>query len=87
MQLPFFELNRKLYDFLSFTPKKTTNNFIFLKKKFFSDLAIIVVFAIFGPVLRPVLGIENFFFIKFYLVLQFFGVNFTGNYHVVGIIS
>ena len=31
-----------------------------------------VVFAILGPDLRPVLGIENFFSIKFNLVLQFF---------------
>ena len=45
-----------------------------------------VVFAILGPDLRPLLGIENFFFIKFNLVLQFFGVKFTGNYYVVKII-
>ena len=46
-----------------------------------------VVFAILGPDLRPLSGIDNFFFIKFILVLQFFGVTFTGNYYVVGIIS
>ena len=46
-----------------------------------------VVFAILGPDLRPLLGIENFFFIKFNLVLQFFGVKFIGNYFVVGLIS
>ena len=57
------------------------------KKKKFSDIAKIVVFAILGPDLRPVLGIENFFFIKFDLVLQFFRVKFSGNYYVVGIIS
>ena len=45
-----------------------------------------VVFAIFRPNLRPLLGIENFFFIKFYLILHFFGVEFTWNYYVVGII-
>ena len=46
-----------------------------------------VVFAILGPDLRPVLGIENLFFIKFNLFLQFFRVKFTGNYYVVGIIA
>ena len=46
-----------------------------------------VVFAILRPDLRPLLGIEIFFFIKFNLVLQFFGVKFTGNYYVVEIIS
>ena len=46
-----------------------------------------VVFAIFGPDLRPLLGVENSLFIKFNFVLQFFGVKFTGNYYVVGIIS
>ena len=45
-----------------------------------------VVLAILGPDLRHLLGTENFFFIKFNLVLQFFGVKFTGNYYVVGII-
>ena len=44
-----------------------------------------VVFAILGP--DPLLGIENFFFIKFNLVLYFFRVKFTGNYYVVAIIS
>ena len=43
-----------------------------------------VVFAILGLDLRPLLGIEIFFFIIFNLVLQFFGVKFTGNYYVVG---
>ena len=46
-----------------------------------------VVFAILEPDLRPLLGIEIFSFIKFNSVLQFFGVKFTGNYYVVGIIS
>ena len=46
-----------------------------------------VFFAILGPDVRPLLGIEIFLFIKFNLVLQFFGVKFTGNYYVVGIIS
>ena len=45
-----------------------------------------VVFAILGPNLRPLLENENFFFSKFNLVVDFFGVKFTGNYYVVGII-
>ena len=76
------------YEFsVNFTPKKTTNTFNFLKKKKNSDIAKMVVFVILGPDLRPLLGIENFFSIKFNLVLQFFGVELTGNYYVVGIIS
>ena len=38
-----------------------------------------VVFAILGPNLRPLLEIEKFFFIEFNLVLDFYGVKFTGN--------
>ena len=45
-----------------------------------------VVFAILGPNLRPLLEIENFFFYNFNLAVDFFGVKFTGNYYVVGII-
>ena len=32
-------------------------------------------------------GIEIFFFLKFNLLVLFFGVTFTGNYHVIGIIT
>ena len=75
------------YEFsVNFTPKKTTNTFNFVKKKI-SDIAKMVIFVILGPDLRPLLGIDNFFSIKFNLVLQFFGVKFTGNYYVVEIIS
>ena len=52
-----------------------------------SDIAKMVVFAILGLDLRPLLWFENFYFIKFNLVLHFLGVKFTGNYYVVGIIS
>ena len=45
-----------------------------------------VVFAILGPNLRPILQIEIFFFSVFNLVLDFFAVKFTGNYYIVGII-
>ena len=45
-----------------------------------------VVFAILGPNLRPLLEIENFFLSEFNLVLNFYGVKFTGNYYVVEII-
>ena len=45
-----------------------------------------VVFTILGPNLRPLLEIENVFFGKFNLILDFFGVKFTRNYYVVGII-
>ena len=45
-----------------------------------------VVFAILASNLRPLLKIENFFFSKFNLILDFFGVKFTGNYYVVRII-
>ena len=45
-----------------------------------------VVLAILKLNLRPHLGIEKFFSSKFNLLLQFFGVKFTGNYYVVGII-
>ena len=45
-----------------------------------------VVFAILGPNLRPFLEIENFFSSKFNLILDFFGVKFTGNYYVARLI-
>ena len=45
-----------------------------------------VAFAISSPNLRPLSGVENFFSLKFNLLMQFFGVKFTGNYYVVGII-
>ena len=56
------------------------------KKNFLSETSKVVVFAILGPNLRTLLKIENFFFSKFNLILDFFGVKFTGNYYVVGII-
>ena len=46
-----------------------------------------VVFAIMRPNLRPLSGMDNFFFSKFNLLVQFFGVKFTGDYHVLGIIT
>ena len=45
-----------------------------------------VVFAILGPNLRPFLEIENIFSGKFNLILDVFGVKFTGNYYVVRLI-
>ena len=72
---------------VNFTPKKTMINFFFTKKKnYLSDTSKMVVLAILRPNLRPLVGIENFFFNEFNLVLHFFGVKFTGNYYVVGII-
>ena len=35
----------------------------------------------------PFLKSKIFFFLKFNLLVQFFGVEFTGNYHAVGIIT
>ena len=56
---------------LLFTQKK--------KKKILSDTSKMVVFAILGPNLRPLLENENFFFSEFNLVLDFYEVKFTGN--------
>ena len=62
-------------------------NLFFSQKKIFpSETSEVVVFAILGPNLKNLLRIENFFFSKFSLVVDFFGVKFTGNYYVVGII-
>ena len=44
-------------------------------------------FPILRPNLKPLSGIEIFFFSKFNLLVQFFGVKFTENYHVIGIIT
>ena len=46
-----------------------------------------VVFAILRPNLRHLSGMDNFFFSKFNVLVQFFGVKFTGHYHVAGIIT
>ena len=46
-----------------------------------------VVFAILRPNLRPLSGMDNFFFSNFNLLVQFFVVQFTGDYHVAGIIT
>ena len=61
-----------------------TVNFFCQKK--LSDTSKMVVLAILGPNLRPLLEIENFFFSKFNIILDIFRVKFTGNYYVVGII-
>ena len=54
---------------------------------YLSNTPKIVILAILRPNLRPLSGIENFFFSKFDLLLHFFGVKFTGNYYIVEIIS
>ena len=46
-----------------------------------------VVFAILRPNLRPLSGMDNFFFSNLNLLVQFFRIKFTGNYHVVGFIT
>ena len=56
------------------------------KKNYLSDTSKMVLLAILRPNLKPLLGIENFFFNEFNLVLHFFGVKFTGNYYAVEII-
>ena len=55
------------------------------KKKILSDIPKMVVSAILRPNLRHTLEIENFFFSKYNLLVQFFGVKFTENYDAVGI--
>ena len=62
-------------------------NFFIDKKKNSVQHPKMVVFAILRPNLRPLSGIDNFFFSKFNLLVQFFRVKFTENHHVVGIIT
>ena len=62
-------------------------NFFFHKKKKFRPSSQNGRFPILRPNLRPLSEIENFFFSKFNLLVYFFGVKFTGNYHAVGIIT
>ena len=61
--------------------------FFYTKKKNSGRLPKMVVFAILRPNLRPLSGIDIFFFTKFNLLVPFSEVKFTGNYHVVGIIT
>ena len=61
--------------------------FFYTKKKNSVRLPKMVVFAILRPNLRPLSGIDIFVLSKFNLLVPFFGVKFTGNYHVVGIIT
>ena len=68
-------------------PQKTLWSTFFSKKKNSVRHPKIVVIAILRPYLRPFPGIDNFFFSKFNLLIQFFGEKFAGNYHVVGIIT
>ena len=68
------------------TAKNNMINFFFHKTKFRSTSENSR-FPILRPNLKPLSGIENFFFSQFNLLVQFFGVKFTGNWHVVGIIT
>ena len=67
--------------------KKLKSTFFKKKKKKFRPTSQKGRFPILTRNLKPLSGMENFFFFKFNLLVQFFGVKFTGNYHVVGIIT
>ena len=67
--------------------KTLSSTFFSTKKKNTVRHPQMVVFAILRPNLRPLSGIENFFFSKFNFLVQFFEEKFTENYHVVGIIT
>ena len=70
-----------------FHAKKHYDQLFFPQKKKFRPTSQNGRLSILRPNLRPLPGIENFFFSKFNLLVQFFREKFTGNYHVVGIIA
>ena len=72
---------------VNFTSKNTMITFFFQKKKKFRPASQNGRLSILRSNLRPLLEIDFFFFSKFNLLVYFFGVKFTGNYHVLGIIA
>ena len=68
-------------------PKKHYDQFFSPQKKKFRPTSQNDRFRILRPNMRPLSGIDNFFFSKFNLLVFFFRVKFTGNYHAVGIIT
>ena len=69
------------------SPQKTLRSTFFsTKKKIPSDIPKSS-FSDFETKLRPLSGIDISFFSKFNLLVPFCGVKFTGNYHVIGIIT
>ena len=72
---------------MNFTPKNTNVNFFSTKNKKFRPTSQNGRFPILRLNLRRLSVIEIFFVSKFNLLEQFFGVKFTGIYHVVGIIT
>ena len=65
---------KKHYDQLFFPQKKIPSD---ISKWSFSD---------FETETETPFGNRNFFFSKFNLLVEYYGVKLTGNYHVVGII-
>ena len=62
-------------------------NFLFKKKKKFHSTSENGRFRDCETEPETPVGNGQFFFSKFNLLVQFFGVKFTGDYHVVGIIT